>query len=191
MLSFYIRFGKRLFDLLASSAALLLLCPLLLLTALFIRLEDFGPAIFRQSRVGASEQPFELFKYRSMPVNTSNVPSNALYNINITRIGKIIRRTNIDELPQLINIVRGDMSIVGPRPALPAQKKLLERRRKNGAIRMKPGLTGIAQLNSYDGMSEPEKADHDGVYVLKMSFLTDIKLVMKTFAYLLKRPPVY
>lgn len=182
---------KRGMDLLVSGSALILLSPLMLLAALLIRLHDGGPALFRQQRVGKDGQPFEILKFRSMPVNTANVPSAHARTLTITPVGKVLRRTNIDELPQLICIFRGDMSLVGPRPSLAAQTELNALRRENGAIRCKPGLTGLAQVNGYDGMPETEKARWDGVYARRITFFGDLAVIFKTFAYLLKRPPVY
>lgn len=189
--NFYSRFLKRIIDLIFSVTALLLFTPLLIATALLIYIDDGVPVLFRQLRSGKDGKTFTLFKFRSMPVNSKNVPSNQAGSLRVTRMGKFIRRYNIDELPQLINIVKGDMSIVGPRPALCGQTHLLDLRRANGAVSVKPGLTGLAQINSYDGMSDEEKADFDGAYVKRMSFRTDSALILRTFAYLLKPPPVY
>jgi O-antigen biosynthesis protein WbqP len=105
-------------------------------------------------------------------------------------VGKVIRRTSVDELPQLLNIFRGDMSVVGPRPPLPSQTALLETRAALGAMWCKPGLTGWAQVNGRDGMSEPEKGRLDAQYAEQVSFVTDLRIIRRTFSYLLKRPPV-
>jgi O-antigen biosynthesis protein WbqP len=126
-----------------------------------------------------------------MPVGTGDMPSASAGSARVTKVGKLIRRTNIDELPQLFNVVEGDMSPVGPRPALPTQRQLCEYRAQNGALACKPGLTGLAQINSYDRMPEREKAEWDGRYASSVSVLTDIGIVVRTFSYLLKRPPVY
>ncbi|HJU84223.1 MAG TPA: sugar transferase [Holophagaceae bacterium] len=187
----YRRFFKRVLDALVAAFSLLLLSPLMLLTALAIRLEDGGPALFRQMRVGRDGHPFSIFKFRSMAVNAGNLPSAQAGGLPITRVGRLIRRTNIDELPQLLNILKGDMSLVGPRPALPSQEHLTELRRANGALACRPGLTGLAQVESYDGMPEEEKAKHDGAYSARVAFLRDLWLVLRTFAYLAHRPPTY
>lgn len=187
----YSAFGKRAFDIISSATVLPLISPLMLLTALAIRLEDGGPALYRQERCGARGQRFELLKFRSMPQNTASLASADAERLPITRVGRIIRRTNIDELPQLVNILRGEMSVVGPRPALPSQKRLLELRQQAGATALKPGLTGLAQVSSYDGMPEDEKVRFDELYVQQLSLLTDLKLIFRTFAYLLKPPPAY
>jgi len=187
----YQRFFKRVLDLVLSGIALLALSPIMLLTAIAIRLEDGGPILFSQQRSGRDGKLFRVLKFRSMLINAGDLPSAQARTLPITRVGKIIRRTNIDELPQLMNIFAGDMSIVGPRPALPSQAALLEMRRTNGAIHCKPGLTGLAQINSYDNMPEEEKANWDGIYAAKVSLLTDVGIILRTFRYLTKPPPVY
>jgi len=187
----YHRYGKRLLDIFLSGFALLLLCPVMLLVALAILIEDGKPVLFRQQRVGHRGAPFTVLKFRSMPVNTGDVPSAQAKSIRITRVGAIIRRTNIDELPQFLNIFRGDMSIVGPRPALASQKELCELRERQGVLRCKPGLTGLAQINSYDGMPDKEKATWDAQYCAHVTFFNDVRIILRTFLYLLKPPPVY
>lgn len=187
----YKRYIKRILDIILSTIALVILSPLLFVTCVLIRIEDGGPAIFKQMRIGRDSRLFKLFKFRSMPVNVGDVPSSQAQRLRITRVGNIIRRANIDELPQLLNIIKGDMSIVGPRPALPSQTELLAIRVKNGACNCRPGLTGLAQINSYDGMSEIEKASFDQKYASCITFTGDFIIILKTFFYLLKRPPVY
>lgn len=182
---------KRLFDILSSSAALVGLSPILILTALAIKLDDGGPVFFRQDRCGKNGRVFRIWKFRSMPVNSKNLPSSQSADLRITRVGRFIRRTNIDELPQLLNILLGDMSVVGPRPCLPSQETLLGLRKRNGAIACKPGLTGLAQIRSYDGMPENEKADWDVMYSVSISFRRDMGIIFGTLGYLMKRPPVY
>jgi O-antigen biosynthesis protein WbqP len=187
----YQRFFKRIFDLCLVVPSLVALSPLFLMTVVLIRIEDGEPAFFRQKRSGRNLEEFQLVKFRSMPVNTDHIPSALAVSIPITRVGRVIRRTNIDELPQLWNILKGEMSVVGPRPALPSQSVLLEMRQANGAITLKPGLTGFAQINSYDGMSETRKAELDGMYAQSIGFRKDLAIILRTFAYLVKRPPVY
>jgi len=190
-MSIYQTVLKRVFDVASSGAALGVLSPLLAAVSLAIRLEDGGPALFRQVRVGQNDEPFEIYKFRSMPVDTENVSSDKATRVTITRIGAVIRRTNIDELPQLINILKGDMSVVGPRPAIPAQQRLCQLRRGSGAHRLKPGLTGLAQVNSYDGMPEDEKAEWDSRYAKGISLFGDLSLILRTVTYIMNRPPVY
>lgn len=187
----YLACGKRFADLIVGLCALVLLSPMILAVAVLIRVFDPGPVLFRQERVGADGRLFLFYKFRSMPVNTENVSSEQLGTVDQTWVGKFIRRANLDELPQLFNIVRGDMSVVGPRPPISSQVDLIEYRRKNGALQCRPGLTGLAQVNSYDGMTAAEKAAFDGRYAENISFLGDVKIVLSTFGYLLKPPPVY
>lgn len=187
----YQAIGKRIADLAVAISGLVLLSPLILAVVVLIRVFDPGPALFRQERVGVDGKPFLFFKFRSMPVNTAIVPSEKLDTIDRTWVGKLIRRASLDELPQLFNIVKGDMSVVGPRPPIPSQVDLIERRRKNGALQCRPGLTGLAQVNSYDGMTAAEKAVFDGDYAKNVSFIGDAKIILATFGYLLKPPPVY
>lgn len=183
--------GKRLFDLIAAISALTALFPFLALIAILIKVFDPGPVIFRQQRVGRAGEPFTFFKFRSMPVNTGDMPSDQVGQIKLSWVGKLIRRTNIDELPQLFNILRGDMSIVGPRPPIHSQIELVEARASNGANACRPGLTGLAQISSFDGMSIKKKAEFDGEYASDITFKNDILIIIKTFGYLFKPPPVY
>lgn len=187
----YQRFFKRVFDLVLSGLALLALSPIMLLVAVAIRLEDGGPVLFRQNRLARDGKLFRVLKFRSMRINAGDVPPAPARTLAVTRVGKIIRRTNVDELPQLMNIFAGDMSIVGPRPALSSQTALLEMRRTNAAIHCKPGLTGLAQINSYDNMPEEEKAKWDGIYATSVSLFADLRIILGNFRYLAKPPPVY
>lgn len=182
---------KRLTDIVISGLLLLLFSPIILLLALLIRLEDGGPALFRQQRVGRHGKLFTVYKFRSMPVNTQQVASAHAHTLTVTRVGKVIRRTNLDELPQLFNIFFGDMSLVGPRPALATQSDLCQLREQYGVHQLKPGLTGLAQIRAYDGMPETEKARWDAMYAKSVSFFQDLKILVSTFFYVLKPPPVY
>ncbi len=187
----YQAFGKRCADLVVGISGLVLLSPLILALVVLILIFDPGPAVFRQERVGVDGRRFLFYKFRSMPVNTESVSSRQLGTIKRTWIGKFIRRTNLDELPQLFNIIKGEMSLVGPRPPILSQLDLIDYRRKNGALQCRPGLTGLAQVNSYDGMTAAEKAAFDGQYANNISFINDAKVILSTFGYLLKPPPVY
>jgi O-antigen biosynthesis protein WbqP len=182
---------KRCCDVLVCVLLLVLLSPLLLLVAIAIRIEDGGPPIFRQQRVGRAGAPFTIYKFRSMPVGTPNMPSVAAGGLRVTRVGRVLRRTNIDELPQLWNVLKGDMSLVGPRPALPSQTVLLTLREAAGVLSLRPGLTGLAQVNAYDGMPETEKVQWEDRYARRVSFGRDLAILLRTFVYLLRRPPSY
>lgn len=187
----YRQIGKRLIDIVAASISITVLSPLLLAVALAIWMTDPGPVIFRQVRAGRNARPFLFYKFRSMPVDTRDLPSDELGEIKLSKVGRFIRRTNLDELPQLVNILRGDMSLVGPRPPLCTQEDLIAARRSNGALEISPGLTGWAQINSFDGMTVAEKASLDGEYVLKLSLIFDIRILLSTLIYLRKPPPTY
>lgn len=189
--SFYEQLGKRVVDFFIVISATIVLLPVMILIALFIKIFDPGPIIFKQKRVGRYGETFDFYKFRSMPVNTGDLPSDKVGQVQLTWVGKMIRRTNLDELPQLFNVLKGDMSIVGPRPPIPSQTELTELRKANGALSCRPGLTGLAQVSSFDGMSVPEKAAFDGEYANRVSFFGDIKIILRTFVYLLKPPPVY
>ena len=187
----YRQWGKRLLDVAVSATALVVSSPLLILTGFCIWLEDRGAFLFTQARVGRDEIPFTIWKFRSMPVGVASVPSAEVAAPTVTRVGWVIRRMSLDEVPQLVNVLHGDMSLVGPRPALPAQAKLIELRRKTGATRLRPGLTGLAQIRSYEGMTEELKAAHDGEYASRVSLMNDLSILARTAAYLLKPPPRY
>lgn len=187
----YQAFLKRVLDIGLSAVALLLLSPVMALVGIAVRLEDGGPALFRQERVGRGGMRFRIYKFRSMAVNVGDLPSASAAALKVTHVGRFIRRTNLDELPQLVNILVGDMSVVGPRPALPSQEALTDLRRANGAMACRPGLTGLAQVSSYDGMPEDEKAAYDGTYASGITFAGDLWIILRTFAYLAHRPPTY
>jgi len=182
---------KRLGDVVVVFILLILISPLLFVIALFIKLHDGGPFIFRQKRIGKNGIEFQFMKFRSMPVNTPNVVSTQASVLKVTPIGKLIRRTNLDEIPQFINVLKGDMSIIGPRPSLPSQTSLLELRKQNGSINLCPGLTGWAQVNAYDYMPEEEKASLDGEYYQKFGLWMDLRIILGTIKYFTKKPPVY
>ncbi|MGG5510440.1 sugar transferase [Myroides odoratimimus] len=184
-------FFKRFIDILASVSVLIIILPLLCIISIVIFLQDFGPVIFKQRRVGINGEVFNFYKFRSMPVNTPSVESHETKKLVITPFGKFIRRTNIDELPQLVNILKGDMSLIGPRPPIESQVKLIELRKENGALSCKPGLTGLAQVSSYDNMPEEEKAKFDGIYIKDINFINDVKIIFRTLTYLTKKPPTY
>jgi O-antigen biosynthesis protein WbqP len=182
---------KRLFDIILSIILLICLSPIFLIIAFIIRIQDGGPSIFRQERIGKKGVFFRFYKFRSMPLSTPNVESKDTKKLQITPFGKFIRRTNLDELPQFYNVLKGDMSFIGPRPPIPSQTELIELRRMNGALQLIPGLTGWAQVNSFDGMSVSEKAKFDGEYASKISFGFDVLILLKTILYFTRKPPTY
>ncbi|MEP3144631.1 sugar transferase [Qipengyuania citrea] len=187
----YRQFGKRALDILGAAIALTILSPLLLALAIGVRLSSPGPSLFQQARVGRYGQTFRICKFRSMPADTRDAASDQLGEVHLRPFGKFLRRSNLDELPQLYNILRGDMSFIGPRPSLPSQTDLLELRKQNGALECRPGLTGLAQVNSFDGMSAKVKSRFDGQYATNISLWNDIVVAFKTLGYLAKPPPTY
>lgn len=186
----YLKFFKRLIDISFSGIGLIVLAIPMGVVALLIKKEDPGPAIFKQKRVGKNKKYFNLYKFRSMKMDTPHdMPTHMLKNPEqyILKTGSFIRKTSIDELPQMWNIFKGDMSIIGPRPALWNQDDLVAERDKYGANDVCPGLTGWAQINGRDELEIPVKAKLDGEYVEKQGFLMDIKCFFGTIVSVLKR----
>ena len=179
----YRKFGKRLVDLILSGVALIPLSVVYLILAIAIKIDDPGPVFFRQKRVGLHKTHFEIMKFRTMKMETpKDTPTHLLKNPEqyITRVGGFLRKYSLDELPQILQIFTGEMSIVGPRPALWNQFDLIEERDKYGANDIRPGLTGWAQINGRDELPIDVKARLDGVYVQKMGFFFDIKCMLGT-----------
>lgn len=184
---------KRGIDICLSVAGLVVLCPLFFILMTAIKLDSRGPVLFRQKRVGIHKTYFRILKFRTMRVDTpKNMPTHMLENPDqyITRVGKFLRKTSLDELPQIINILRGEMSIVGPRPALWNQYDLIAERDKYGANDVLPGLTGWAQINGRDELEIPVKAKLDGEYVKNMSLIFDVKCFLGTIASVLREDGV-
>jgi len=184
----YSSFGKRMIDIILSLVGLILLSPIFLVIIIIIKIDDPGPAFFKQKRVGINKSYFNLYKFRSMKVNTPDVPTHLLKNPKqyISRVGHFLRKTSLDELPQMWNILKGDMSIIGPRPALWNQDDLIAERDLYGANDVRPGLTGWAQINGRDELEIEIKARFDGEYVERMSFLFDCKCFFGTIFSVLK-----
>lgn len=182
----YRRGVKRVFDLILSVLALVVLSPFFLLFAIIIKCDSRGPVFFRQKRVGKDKTTFMMLKFRTMKADTpKDVPTHLLDdpNARITRVGGIMRRFSLDELPQIWHIARGQMSIIGPRPALWNQDDLIAERDKYGANAVRPGLTGYAQVNGRDELPIPVKAELDGYYAKHLSFLLDAKIFFRTIKY--------
>lgn len=189
MNSFYRSTGKRIIDFLLSGIGIIVLSPLLFLIALLIKLESPGPVLFRQNRVGLDKKIFPILKFRTMRIDTpKDTPTHMLENPQhyITGVGRFLRKTSLDELPQIINILKGDMAVIGPRPALWNQDDLVTERDKYGANDVLPGLTGWAQINGRDELEIPVKAALDGEYVKRMSFLFDLKCFFGTISSIFK-----
>lgn len=180
---------KRGFDVILSLCGVIALSPLLLLLGVAIKCESPGPVLFKQKRIGIGKKYFNILKFRTMRIDTpKDVPTHMLENPEqyITKVGKFLRKTSLDELPQIFNILKGDMSIIGPRPALWNQDDLIEERDHYGANDILPGLTGWAQINGRDELEIPVKAKLDGEYVEKMSFLFDLKCFFGTIISVLR-----
>lgn len=174
---------KRILDVLLSFIALIVLLPFFLIFAIIIKIESPGPIFFKQKRIGKNKKEFIIYKFRTMRTDTpKDMPTHMLKDAKnyITRFGNIMRKTSIDELPQILNILKGDMSIIGPRPALWNQDDLIAERDKYNANDIRPGLTGWAQVNGRDELPIPQKAKFDGEYIEKISFLFDVKIFFKT-----------
>ena len=179
---FYI-VSKRIIDIIGSLAGLILLSPLFLIVAILIKLDSNGPIIFKQVRIGKNGKKFNIYKFRSMKVEAPNLSTEEFKNSFdfITKVGRIIRKTSIDELPQLVNILKGDMSIVGPRPVIESETELLELREIYKVNDILPGITGLAQINGRDDVNNYKKAKYDYEYLKNRSIILDVKIILKTF----------
>lgn len=174
---------KRAIDILFSMIGLIMLFWLLVIITIFIKMTSKGPTLFMQKRIGLNKKEFYILKFRTMRIDTpKDMPTHLLDNpdMYITPIGKFLRKTSLDELPQLFNILKGEMSIIGPRPALWNQYDLIEERDKYGANSVRPGLTGLAQINGRDELPNEVKAEYDGEYIKNISLLYDIKIFFGT-----------
>ena len=180
----YRDFFKRVFDIVFSFIAVILLSIPMLIIALLIKLDSPNESVlFRQVRIGKNNRPFTILKFRSMnkdaphQIATENFKNPEKY---ITKIGKIIRKTSLDELPQLFNVLKGEMSIIGPRPLIPTEKVVLAMRDEYGASKILPGITGLAQIHGRDEVNDENKASYDGKYALNISMLLDLSIFCKT-----------
>ena len=189
---FYLKI-KRVIDFVLSGVGLILLSPVFLLLIIAIKLDSPGPVLFKQKRVGIHKHHFNILKFRTMRIDTpSDMPTHLLENPDqwITKVGKFLRKTSLDELPQIINIVKGEMSIIGPRPALWNQFDLIEARDIYGANDVPVGLTGWAQINGRDELEIDVKARLDGEYAEKIGFLMDVRCFFGTIFSVLRREGV-
>lgn len=183
------KYVKRGADFVLALLGLIILSPLFLVLIIAIKLDSKGPVLFKQKRVGIHKSHFQILKFRTMRIDTpKDMPTHLLQNPEqyITRVGKFLRKTSLDELPQIINILKGDMAVVGPRPALWNQYDLIEERDKYGANDIRPGLTGWAQINGRDELEIPVKAAFDGEYVKRMGPAMDIRCFFGTFISVLR-----
>ncbi|GEN97400.1 galactosyltransferase [Streptococcus cristatus] len=183
------KFIKRILDIILSFCGMIVLSPLFLVLIIAIKLDSKGPVLFKQKRIGLHKKHFFILKFRTMRIDTpKDTPTHLLENPDqwITKVGKFMRKTSLDELPQIWNIFVGDMSIIGPRPALWNQYDLIEERDRYGANDVLPGLTGWAQINGRDELPIKQKAELDGYYVKNMSFALDFRCFFGTILSVLK-----
>ena len=189
----YKHFFKRLFDVVLSFIGICVLLLPIVIIAIAIKCESKGPVFFKQKRVGIHKKNFMILKFRTMRSDTPHdVPTHEMNNPDkwITKVGRFLRKTSLDEIPQIFNIFIGQMSIIGPRPALWNQFDLIEERDKYGANDVRPGLTGWAQVNGRDALEIPDKARYDGEYVEKLTLFFDFKCFFRTIKFVLKKDGV-
>ena len=184
---------KRLVDIVGSAAGLVVLSPLLVLVGLAIRIDSPGPALFRQRRSGRGSGEFTVLKFRTMRSGTPDLASHLMGpgSSRVTKLGNMLRRTSLDELPQLWNVFKGDMSLVGPRPALHNQDDLIALRQKDDIDALRPGVTGWAQVNGRDAIELDEKVSYDRYYRRNMSPLLDLEILLRTVVVLFSPRGVY
>lgn len=185
----YAHYIKRIIDFMLALLGLIILSPLYLVIIIAIKLDSKGPVLFEQERMAQHKQTFKIYKFRTMRTDTPhNMPTHMLAHADsfITPVGKFLRKTSLDELPQLLNIIKGEMSIIGPRPCLMNQTDLIIERDKYAANDVKPGLTGLAQISGRDELPIPVKAKYDGNYCRRITFVGDIKLFFETITSVLK-----
>lgn len=173
---------KRIFDLISSLVGIVVLSPIILIVAIVVKITSPGPILFSQRRIGKDNKEFKIYKFRTMKIDTPNLPTHLLEKPEqwITPVGKFLRKTSLDELPQLWNILNGEMSVVGPRPALYNQKDLITLRTEKKIHKLVPGLTGWAQINGRDELPIPKKVQLDEEYLKRKSFFFDIKIIFMT-----------
>lgn len=183
---------KRILDLFFSLLFLLIFSPILIIISIIIKLDSKGPVFFKQRRIGKDKEEFLIYKFRTMYVNTPQLATDKFTNAAdyITKIGSFLRKTSLDELPQILNIIKGEMSFVGPRPALYNQYELIEMRDKNGVNKCVPGLTGYAQVNGRDNITDQEKVTLDEYYVQNKSLALDFKIIINTFVNVLLKKDI-
>jgi O-antigen biosynthesis protein WbqP len=189
----YRMYFKRILDIILALIGIVVLSPVFLLLIICIKFESKGPVFFKQRRIGIDKKEFYILKFRTMKIDTpKDTPTHLLQNPEcyITKVGKILRKTSFDELPQIINIIKGEMSIIGPRPCLPNQYDLITERDKYGANNIYPGLTGWAQVNGRDELPIEVKAKLDGEYVKSVGFIFDVIIFLRTIFSVLSRDGV-
>lgn len=189
----YRRFLKRFFDLLLAIFLFIILLLPLVIIALIVKLTSKGPILFIQERYGRNSRPFKLYKFRSMTDSAPQIANSKFTDIQnyITPFGMFIRKTSLDELPQFWNIIKGDMSFIGPRPLAKTDERVLSLRKQNGADQVLPGISGLAQVNGRNNLSDEDKAAYDAKYAAHLCFRVDMLLTLETLVSVLKRDGVF
>lgn len=190
---FYRNFLKRFLDTCVAIILGILLSWLLVIVAILVKLTSKGPVFFKQERFGLNSKPFILYKFRSM-TNGAPVKANSDFDditSYITPFGMFIRKTSIDELPQLLNIIKGDMSFIGPRPLAITDEKVLQLRKENGADQVRPGISGLAQVNGRNNITDEEKATYDAKYSSNINFTLDLLLIIETMISVVRREGIF
>ena len=172
--------SKRFFDIFISCVGMLLTLPLLFVLLIFIRLESKGNPLFIQTRLGRDQKPFKCFKLRTMYITAPEGSSHTVPEGHITKLGSFLRKTKLDELPQFTNVIFGDMSLVGPRPCLPSQSELISHRHKLGVFKVRPGITGLAQVKGVGTIHAAHQASLDSKYIESFSLMLDFKILIIT-----------
>ena len=181
----YEKFFKRVIDITISIIALLLLWPVFLIIAILIKIDDNGPVFYKQVRPGKNGKNFKIIKFRTMDAGNAKNKKNIKYNQKVTKIGKILRNTSLDELPQFVNVLKGDMSFIGPRPWIVEYFERFNEEQKR-RLNVKPGITGLAQAKGRNGLTIFQKIQYDLEYVDNISFIMDLKIIIKTVEVVLK-----
>jgi O-antigen biosynthesis protein WbqP len=179
---------KRLLDLFAAVILIMVLFPIFIIISLWILIVSKGPIIFKQTRVGYHNQPFTIYKFRTMKIDApNNLPSKSFSqkDFYLIRFGKWLKRSNLDEIPQLINVLKGEMSIIGPRPVIENEIDLIQLRNQLQVYTVRPGITGLAQVHSIYDLNPEDKAKIDGIYVQNLSLIQDLKIIFKTLKHLI------
>lgn len=190
--SVYRNYIKRPIDLFSALLLLILLSPIFLIVFVVLRLTTKDSAFYQQERVGQYGKTFQIYKFRTLPKNTPILVGKQRVKIRnrVSKFARFLRSTSIDELPQLINVVKGDMSLIGPRPVVPQEAELTDLREASGALSVKPGLTGLAQVNGRKHLGNMQKADFDAKYAERLTFLGDVAIILRTLPIIIERDGV-
>ncbi len=188
----YKNYIKKVFDLLMATFLIIVLSPILLVVYIILRVTTDDTVIYKQDRVGQYGEIFQIYKFRTMPKNTPILVGKQRAKIRnrVSKFARFLRSTSIDELPQLVNVIKGDMSLIGPRPVVPQEVALIQLREKSGANSVKPGLTGLAQVNGRKQLNNIEKAKFDAMYADHVTFKADILIVLRTLPIIIERDGV-